>query len=224
MPEQKASNRKKQAAVATVKDEQGVSITEELQAAVEEALEETKVEPKKRGETVVVLDEEQLFIGETPYRLIKNHRDAFQPEVLGERYSSILNKYDYIVADWGYDQLRLKGFYGNDQHKVPVEQRIVALEDYLYEYCNFGCAYFVLERIGRKKPKSKRQTRNRRKPEERTAHQAEKKAPVVTNQTVKKKKPVIKNRREEQPKNVQASRTVQPETGRKSFTIRKKEE
>nr|WP_237708593.1 YutD-like domain-containing protein [Enterococcus mundtii] len=26
-------------------------------------------------------------------------------------------------------------------------------KDYLYEYCNFGCAYFVIERIGGKKEK-----------------------------------------------------------------------
>ena len=26
------------------------------------------------------------------------------------RYSDILNKYDYVVGDFGYDQLRLKGF------------------------------------------------------------------------------------------------------------------
>lgn len=35
------------------------------------------------------------------------------------------------------------------------------LEDYLYEYCNFGCAYFVIQRVGGKKEKST--TRRRKK-------------------------------------------------------------
>jgi hypothetical protein len=32
-----------------------------------------------------------------------------------------------------------------------MDQRIDALEDYLYEFCNFGCAFFVLERLGEPK-------------------------------------------------------------------------
>ena len=33
------------------------------------------------------------------------------------RYSDILDKYDYIVGDYGYDQLRLKGFYKDSNKK-----------------------------------------------------------------------------------------------------------
>ena len=32
------------------------------------------------------------------------------PERLGERFSEVLARYDYIVGDWGYEQLRLRGF------------------------------------------------------------------------------------------------------------------
>lgn len=63
---------------------------------------------------------------------------------MNERYNEILDKYDYIVGDWGYDQLRLRGFYKDDRRGVSKDQLIGTLEDYLYEYCNFGCAYFVL--------------------------------------------------------------------------------
>lgn len=114
---------------------------------------------------VTVLDEEHLKIENAEYVLCINHKDAFQPEKLGERYNSILNKYDYIVGDWGYDQLRLAGFYRDSHSKAPFEKKISFLEDYLYEYCNFGCAYFVLEkqRDGKEKPnKSKRRRKSRR--------------------------------------------------------------
>ncbi|CDQ39200.1 MULTISPECIES: YutD family protein [Virgibacillus] len=81
------------------------------------------------------------------YQLIENHKEGFQEEVIKERYSDILAKYDYIVGDWGYEQLRLKGFYTDKNQKAAFDAKIGALDDYLYEYCNFGCAYFVLEKV-----------------------------------------------------------------------------
>lgn len=94
-----------------------------------------------KGESSMV----ELF-GKT-YELIEDHKAGFQESVVKERYSDILAKYDYIVGDWGYDQLRLKGFYDNRHVKVPVDTKIDTLDDYLYEYCNFGCAYFVLKKM-----------------------------------------------------------------------------
>jgi len=81
------------------------------------------------------------------YELIENIKDAFQEEAVNERFSEILKKYDYIVGDWGYNQLRLKGFYSEDNRRASLDSKINMLEDYLYEYCNFGCAYFVLKRV-----------------------------------------------------------------------------
>ena len=81
------------------------------------------------------------------YELLENIKEAFQEEVLEERYSEILKKYDFIVGDWGYNQLRLKGFYHKDHPKASFDSRIDLLEDYLYEYCNFGCAYFILKKV-----------------------------------------------------------------------------
>lgn len=88
-----------------------------------------------------------IEIAGSNYEIIENERDALQEEALKERYSDILKKYDYIVGDWGYDQLRLKGFYDNDNPKATFDRKINILEDYLYEYCNFGCAYFVIKKV-----------------------------------------------------------------------------
>ncbi|PAV28735.1 hypothetical protein CIL05_15765 [Virgibacillus profundi] len=83
------------------------------------------------------------------YEIIENNRDGFQEEALNERFSDILSKYDYIVGDWGYEQLRLKGFYNDRNSKASIDTKISALDDYLYEYCNFGCAYFVLKKVSK---------------------------------------------------------------------------
>lgn len=84
--------------------------------------------------------------GET-YQIIENKRDGYDEEAFRERYSEILRKYDYVVGDWGYDQLRLKGFYEDKHPRAAFDAKIGMLEDYLYEYCNFGCAYFVLKKV-----------------------------------------------------------------------------
>lgn len=81
------------------------------------------------------------------YELLQNVREGFEQETLEARYSEILKKYDYIVGDWGYSQLRLKGFYNTDHAKASYDTRIDLMEDYLYEYCNFGCAYFILKKV-----------------------------------------------------------------------------
>ncbi len=81
------------------------------------------------------------------YELITNIKDGFQEEAVNERYADILKKYDFIVGDWGYNQLRLKGFYREDHAKASFDTKINTLEDYIYEYCNFGCAYFVLQKV-----------------------------------------------------------------------------
>lgn len=98
---------------------------------------------------MVELDGEQ-------YQLIENIKDGFDEEHFKERYSEILKKYDFIVGDWGYEQLRLKGFYHDKNKKAAFDAKIGFLEDYLYEYCNFGCAYFVLEKIHTKKGSSEK--------------------------------------------------------------------
>ncbi|MDC3412356.1 YutD family protein [Aquibacillus sp. 3ASR75-11] len=81
------------------------------------------------------------------YEIMEEAKNGFQQEAFEERYSDILSKYDFILGDWGYDQLRLKGFYDDQNPKASFDTKISTAEDYLYEYCNFGCAYFVLRRV-----------------------------------------------------------------------------
>lgn len=76
--------------------------------------------------------------------ILENHKNAFDATVFGQKFSEILLKYDYIVGDWGNEQLRLKGFY-KTQKGIPDQQLIDQIDIYLKEYCNFGCAYFILE-------------------------------------------------------------------------------
>lgn len=101
-------------------------------------------------------------IGECSYRLVYNHREGFDLEKFATRYSDILSRYNYVVGDWGYEQLRLKGFFNDNDKNVLNEQKINTLLDYLYEFCNFGCAFFVLEQMGEASMLSVKDERYRR--------------------------------------------------------------
>ena len=163
------------------------------------------------------MNETDIQIGEREYRIVKNHRDAFDPERLGERFSEVLARYDYIVGDWGYEQLRLRGFFDTSNRRAAPDQRIDTLEDYLYEYCNFGCAYFVIERTGERKEKQRIVVvaiKNNRS----NAFVEEKSAPANKNS-----KPVIRTRKEENKKRLHPNSLVPKKSG-KGFTIRQREE
>ncbi|PYZ92912.1 hypothetical protein CR194_14835 [Salipaludibacillus keqinensis] len=88
------------------------------------------------------------------YEVVEEVRDGWSEEAFKERYSDVLNKYDYIVGDWGYEQLRLKGFFEENNRKSAPDAKISFLPEYLYEYCNFGCAYFVVKKVKEQKQPS----------------------------------------------------------------------
>lgn len=104
------------------------------------------------------------------YQLLVNYRDGFNGDEFAKRFSNILSKYDYIVGDWGYDQLRLRGFFDPESPLFRPERGKERIEDYLYEDCNFGCPYFVVQNEDVQLPKHRSRRRHhngfreRRKP------------------------------------------------------------
>lgn len=81
------------------------------------------------------------------FHLIENYNDAFDQEMFEGRYSEILDRYPYVVGDIGFEQLRLKGFFEDKKKGADISRRFSAIQDYLLEYCNFGCPFFVLKRL-----------------------------------------------------------------------------
>ncbi|CAH0252181.1 YutD family protein [Peribacillus sp. NPDC097264] len=88
-----------------------------------------------------------ININNLTYEIIEDEREGYNEEAFKARYSEILTKYDYIVGDWGYGQLRLRGFFDDTNQKATFDTKISTLSEYLYEYCNFGCPYFVVKKI-----------------------------------------------------------------------------
>lgn len=126
-----------------------------------EALVAQQREKREPSAEVLRVDETHLKINGHAYELVTNVREGFDFAEFAQRYSTILSKYDYIVGDWGFEQLRLKGFYAADRAGAKQNQ-IDAVQDYLYESCNFGCAYFILHNLEVKPAPKPRRNRSRR--------------------------------------------------------------
>ena len=142
------------------------------------------------------IDETHFKLNGHPYELVKEYRDAFDAEQLAVRFSNVLSKYDYIVGDWGYDQLRLRGFYTDDNPLYVPEQSVVTIEDYLYEYCNFGCAYFIIHNEDVRIP-HQRYHRSQN-------HHLKKKTPVIRERHRKLRQPSPTKRHNQQAKRVKS--------------------
>ena len=117
---------------------------------------------------------DEIEIDKLTLELVENFKNAFDTEKLAVRYTPLLAQYDYIVGDISAEKLRMKGFYRNEKN-VAGQNKIEALQDYLYEYVNFGAPYFVLENVNpRKLEREERPKNNNKRPRKNVRKHSEK--------------------------------------------------
>ncbi len=90
------------------------------------------------------VDDNNVLINEENYIIAINYNDGFNFDEFQRLYPEYFNKYDFIVGDWAHERLRLRGFYQLNFRKTSKDRTIDFLDEYIKEYCNFGCAYFVI--------------------------------------------------------------------------------
>ena len=81
------------------------------------------------------------------YELIKNYREGFELDELTNKMTDYFDDFDYVVGDWAYGKLRLKGFYDSKNKKSKPINDIKILDKYLEENCAKNCRYFVIKKI-----------------------------------------------------------------------------
>ena len=81
------------------------------------------------------------------YEIIKDYRDAFDKEEFLNRYTDFFEIYDYIVGDYAYGKLRLKGFYDDKNKLANNINKYSNLDKYIKDNCAYGCKYFVAKKI-----------------------------------------------------------------------------
>lgn len=81
------------------------------------------------------------------YEIIKDYRDAFDKDEFLNRYTDFFEIYDYIVGDYAYGKLRLKGFYDDKNNKASNINKYSRVDKYIEENCAYGCKYFIAKKI-----------------------------------------------------------------------------
>ncbi len=87
-----------------------------------------------------------IKIKEVLYEVIKDYGDTIEMANLDEIVTDYYDNFDYIVGDWAYGKVRLKGFYDEDNKNVKEYNNIKNVEDYLKNNCAYGCKYFILKK------------------------------------------------------------------------------
>lgn len=81
------------------------------------------------------------------YEIITDYRNGYNKDEFVSKCTDYFYDFDYVVGDWAYDKLRLKGFYNDDNKKSKSYNKISNLDKYLKENCAYECKYFVAKRI-----------------------------------------------------------------------------
>ena len=89
---------------------------------------------------------EKLTINDINYEIIKDYKNGYNKDEFISKCTDYFNDFDYIVGDWAYGKLRLKGFYSHDNKKCKKINDYNNLDVYLKENCAFECSYFVAKR------------------------------------------------------------------------------
>ena len=75
------------------------------------------------------------------YKLLDNNyiiikgEENFDYKEVNTLFTDYFQDYDYILGDYSYSKIRLKGFYDSSNKKVKKLNDIKYLERYIKEYC-----------------------------------------------------------------------------------------
>ncbi|MBQ4583887.1 MAG: YutD family protein [Bacilli bacterium] len=89
----------------------------------------------------------EIVINNMTYQIKKNVKDALENAVLEEKITDYFDNFDYIVGDWAYGKLRLKGFNNKTNKNYKKINDIDNVENYINSFCAYGCRWFILEKV-----------------------------------------------------------------------------
>lgn len=91
----------------------------------------------------------KIKIRDNEYEIIKDYGDTINSINLEEIVTDYYDNFDYIVGDWAYSKVRLKGFYESNHKYVKEHNNIKNVEDYINNNCAYGCKHFILKKINK---------------------------------------------------------------------------
>lgn len=81
------------------------------------------------------------------YELTKDYKGGFDNQEVQEKLTDYFIEYDYILGDWAYGKLRLKGFNNKENKNYKKINDVNTIDDYIKNHCAYDCRYFILKKI-----------------------------------------------------------------------------
>lgn len=81
------------------------------------------------------------------YEVLENIDNCFDLELVESMYTEYFYDYDYLLGDYAYNKLRLKGFCDKGNKKLNKINDFKDKDKYLNEQCAYKCKYFVLKKV-----------------------------------------------------------------------------
>lgn len=89
----------------------------------------------------------EINVNGVKYTVIRNVRDALNVNELEEKLTEYFEDFDYILGDYAYGKLRLKGFNNKENKNFKSYNDIDKLDDYIVNNCAYGCRHFVISKV-----------------------------------------------------------------------------
>ena len=89
----------------------------------------------------------KIVINDIEYEVIENNNATIDEELLKEMLTDYFQEFDYILGDYAYSKLRLKGFNEKDNKNYKNINAFENIHEYIEKYCAYGCKYFILKQI-----------------------------------------------------------------------------
>ena len=89
----------------------------------------------------------EVLINNIKYKIIKDEKNGFNLEETTSKLTDYFYNYDYVVGDWAYGKLRLKGFNKKSNKYFNIINDYNKVDKYINENCAYGCKYFIIEKI-----------------------------------------------------------------------------
>jgi len=84
---------------------------------------------------------------DTNYTMEQTNLETINMEEIASYFTDYFLKFDYVLGDYAYHKLRLKGFYKSNSKKATSINDIASFKQYLKLYCADGCSYFLLKKM-----------------------------------------------------------------------------
>ena len=91
-----------------------------------------------------------ITVNDIKYEVINNEKDAIDIDELTTKITDYFDNFDYIVGDYSYGKIRLKGFNDKGNKNFKPINDISNLDKYIKESCAFGCRWFCIKKLSNK--------------------------------------------------------------------------